>query len=149
MRYISQLFKIASVINIIFTLDMETHALGSWHSIRAFKIFQELVKSESHLTKKICFICLNEDPLKTMKNAFYFILKALFVLKIIKFLLLAFLVRLEQGILYIDTYKTPWLERWSQFQNLWRHNLVNKELQYTYCPIFHQAKATRELNLAR
>ena len=31
--------------------------------------------------KKIVFICFNEIPLKMMKNTFYFILKALFVLK--------------------------------------------------------------------
>ena len=37
-------------------------------------------------TKNICVICLIESPLKMMKNAFYFILKALFVLKIFKFL---------------------------------------------------------------
>ena len=36
-------------------------------------------------SKKNCFICLIEIPLKMMKNAFYFILKALFVLKIFKF----------------------------------------------------------------
>ena len=44
------------------------------------------LKSDSHLSKKICIICLIESPLKVMKNAFYFILKALFVLKIFKFL---------------------------------------------------------------
>ena len=37
-------------------------------------------------TKKICVICLIESPLKMMKNDFYFILKALFVLKLFKFL---------------------------------------------------------------
>ena len=37
-------------------------------------------------SKKICVICLIESPLKMMKNVFYFILKALFVLKIFKFL---------------------------------------------------------------
>ena len=37
-------------------------------------------------SKEICVICLIESPLKMMKNAFYFILKALFVLKIFKFL---------------------------------------------------------------
>ena len=37
-------------------------------------------------SKKICVICLTESPLKMMKNTFYFILKALFVLKIFKFL---------------------------------------------------------------
>ena len=36
--------------------------------------------------KKSCFICFNESPLKVMKNAFHFILKTLFVLKILKFL---------------------------------------------------------------
>ena len=36
--------------------------------------------------KKNCFICFNESPLKMMKNVFYFILKALYVLKIFKFL---------------------------------------------------------------
>ena len=35
------------------------------------------LKSYSHLPKKIIFICFDESPLGTMKNAFYFILKAL------------------------------------------------------------------------
>ena len=46
----------------------------------------ETLKSGSHLPKKFCVICLIESPLKVMKNAFYFILKALFVFKIFKFL---------------------------------------------------------------
>ena len=37
-------------------------------------------------SKKNRFICFNESPLKMMKNALYFILKALFALKIFKFL---------------------------------------------------------------
>ena len=36
--------------------------------------------------KKNCVICLIESPLKIMKHAFYFILKALLVLKIFRFL---------------------------------------------------------------
>ena len=40
--------------------------------------------------KKTCFICFNESPLKMMKNAFWFILKALLVLKIFKSLSLLF-----------------------------------------------------------
>ena len=44
------------------------------------------LKSDSHLPKKICVICLIESPLKMMKNAFYFILKAFFILKIFQFL---------------------------------------------------------------
>ena len=42
--------------------------------------------SDSRLLKKFIFICLNESSLKMMKNAFYFVLKALFVLKLFKFL---------------------------------------------------------------
>ena len=41
---------------------------------------------DSHLEKKFIFICFNDSPPKMMKNAFCFILKALFVLKIFKFL---------------------------------------------------------------
>ena len=37
-------------------------------------------------SEKICVVCLIKSPLKMMKNAFYFILKALFDLKIFKFL---------------------------------------------------------------
>ena len=36
--------------------------------------------------KKKCVICLIGRPLKIMKNVFYFVLKALFVLKIFRFL---------------------------------------------------------------
>ena len=44
------------------------------------------LKSDSHLPKKICVICFIESPLKMIKNTFYFMLKALFVLEIFKFL---------------------------------------------------------------
>ena len=44
------------------------------------------LKSDSHLPRKICIIYFIKRPLKVMKNAFYFISKALFVLKIFKFL---------------------------------------------------------------
>ena len=43
-------------------------------------------KSGSHLASKILFICFDESPLIMMKNAFYLFLKALFILKIFKFL---------------------------------------------------------------
>ena len=52
-------------------------------------------------SKKNCFIYFNESLLKVIKNAFYFILKALFVLKIFSFLYWQF------G----DVVKTAWLER--------------------------------------
>ena len=44
-----------------------------------------LLKSDSH-PLKYCLICFTESPLKKMKNDFYFILKALFNLKLFKFL---------------------------------------------------------------
>ena len=37
-------------------------------------------------SKKIVFICFNESPLKLMKNVFYLLLKALFVIEILKIL---------------------------------------------------------------
>ena len=48
-------------------------------------IISRFLKSGSHLPKKI-FICFNDSPSKMMKNAFYFILKSGFILKIFKFL---------------------------------------------------------------
>ena len=44
------------------------------------------LESNSHLPDKIIHICFKESPLKMMKNAFYFISKALFILKIFNFL---------------------------------------------------------------
>ena len=58
------------------------------------------LKSESHLPKK-CVISLIESLLKLMKNAFYFILKALYVLKIFLFF----------SRLFGHVAKTTWLER--------------------------------------
>ena len=48
--------------------------------------FASFLKSDSHLPKKFIFICFNKSLLKMVKNAFYFILKVLFVFKIFKFL---------------------------------------------------------------
>ena len=50
-----------------------------------YKHVLDYLKSNSQLSKKK-IICFNDSPSKMMKNAFYFILKALFVLKIFKFL---------------------------------------------------------------
>ena len=60
------------------------------------------LKLDSHLPKRFLFICFNESPSKLMKNAFYFILKALFVLEIFKLL----------SWLFVHVEKTAWLERW-------------------------------------
>ena len=66
-------------------------ALSSWSyfmrtSFRLLKSSLRLLKSDSHFPREFLFIFFNESPLKIMKNAFYFILKALFVLRIFRFL---------------------------------------------------------------
>ena len=66
--------------------------------------------------KKIMLFPSMESSLQMMKNAFYFIVKALFVLKIFKFL----------SWLFGHVENKGWLERSDEFQNSWRHNLVNK-----------------------
>ena len=49
-----------------------------------------VLKLDSHLPNKFFLICINYSLSKMMKIAFYFILKALFVLKIFRFLSLPF-----------------------------------------------------------
>ena len=48
--------------------------------------FEDFFKVGLSPSKKFLFICFNESLLKMIKNAFCFILKALFVLKAFKFL---------------------------------------------------------------
>ena len=92
------------------------------------------LKSDSQLPKNFFIICVPENLLKMLKNAFYFILKTLFILKIFKFL----------SWLFGHTEKTVWLERQGfTFQISWCHNLVNKQLQYIYFPISHELKAMK------
>ena len=43
--------------------------------------------------------------------------------------------------------KMVWLERQGWVESLSGHNLVNKQFQYTDCPISHKVKATRQVNL--
>ena len=52
--------------------------------IASFDYFDKSLKSDSHPPKTISFIFFNEGPLKIVKNTFYLILKAVFVLKIFK-----------------------------------------------------------------
>ena len=53
-----------------------------------FIFFHQMIvlKVGLSFSKKTILICFNDSPSKMMKNAFYFMLKALFVLKIFKFL---------------------------------------------------------------
>ena len=51
-----------------------------------YKTWSPLLKLGSHLQKKNFFICFNDSPSIMMKNAFYFVSKALFDLKLFNFL---------------------------------------------------------------
>ena len=51
------------------------------------KLYENQLKSVSHYSPQNCFIYFNEIPLKIMKNAFYFTLKALFFSRYLIFLL--------------------------------------------------------------
>ena len=44
--------------------------------------------------------------------------------------------------------KTGWLERYGWFQNSWRHSLVDKHLQNTYCPISYEVKQPEKETLS-
>ena len=95
------------------------------------------LKSTVICTKK-CFICFNKSPSKKiMKHTFYFTLKVLFLLETCKFL----------SWYFGHIGKTTWLENFGWFQNLWHHNLVNRQLQYTYFLIYHKVNETRQWSL--
>ena len=49
-------------------------------------LIDKLLKAGLSPSKNNCLICFIENPVKVIKNAFYFILDTLFVLKIFKFL---------------------------------------------------------------
>ena len=70
-----------------------------------------------------------------IKNTFYLILKVLFVPKIFKNL----------SWLFGHAEKMALLERYVSYQNLWHHNLVNKQLQYTYWLTSHEIKITAQI----
>ena len=68
-----------------------------------------------------------KSKLSLMENGFYFALRAYLVLKIFKFLSWIIdhvdwlQILFSKFVLFLDLYC---------FQNFWRHNLVNKQLQY-------------------
>ena len=69
-------------------------------TVSMFHTYVLSLKLDSDFPKKFCFICFIESSFKMMKNAFYLILKALLVLKILKFL----------SWLFGHVEKTVWLE---------------------------------------
>ena len=74
-----------------------------WNKYLQSYLFSKILSQSRTFTsqKKFLFICFNDSLSKMMKNSFYFILKALFVFKIFKFL----------SWLFRDVEKTAWLER--------------------------------------
>ena len=76
-------FLLMRVIAIIKTFKKLTF----FNSLESNLLEEVHVKVGLSPSKKVCFItCFNESPLKMMNNAFYFLLQALFVLKIFIFL---------------------------------------------------------------
>ena len=69
------------------------------NEITGFSMIMDLKRTLT--CQKNCIICFIESPLKIMKNAFYFILKTFFVLKIFQFL----------SWLFNHVEKIAWLER--------------------------------------
>ena len=61
-------------------------SIKGWDPLRNYDILILDLKSDSHLPKIFFIICFNDSLSKMMKTVFYFILKALFVLKIFRFL---------------------------------------------------------------
>ena len=78
-----------------------TNKINVWALEKIMLYTSAFLKSDSHVPNSFCVICLIESPLEVMKNAFYFILKALFVFKIFMFL--------SQHFGHVG--ETAWLER--------------------------------------
>ena len=113
-------------------LEFKFFDLNPLQSRMSFKEFLYL-KLDSHLPKKILLICFNDSASKLMKNAFYFILEALFVLKIFNFVLTFWACR-----------KNGLIRKIKLISKSMTSEPGNTELQYTYCSISHKLKATRQ-----
>ena len=86
------------------------------------------LNSDSHIPKSLFLFSLMKGPIKMTKNAFHFVLKALFVLEIFRFLAMS-----RNGLI-----RKLWLI--SKFMT---SQTGEKKLQYTYCPISQEVKATK------
>ena len=87
-------------------------------------------------SKKNSFVYFNESPLKIMINAFYFILKAVFVFKIFKFL---------SWLFWSCKRKRLDKKAWVNFKV---YDLMgNKWLQYIYCPVSQEVKTITQWGL--
>ena len=66
---------------------MNTNGHSSKSVVDNIKLCENQLKSVFHHPPQNCFIYFNENPLKIMKNAFYFTLKAPFFSRYLIFLL--------------------------------------------------------------
>ena len=80
---ISQKTEMLTGTSVLVVLFLKMHGAARTCSNRT-SLYMLKVRLSSF--KKVGFICFIENPLKMMKNSFYFILKASFVLEIFKFL---------------------------------------------------------------
>ena len=105
------------------------------HFLKCCFVCQSPLKSGSHLPKK--FVLFGSmKALYRWREMLLFHRKSFFRSQFILIFVLDFWL-----------YKTTWLEISCWFQNLWLQSLVNKQLQYKYCLISHEVKATRKWNL--
>ena len=80
-------FLLLRLASIILFQDLNNRFLFScFHRIKTENYVGSRIKVGFSPSKKNSVVCFIENPFKMMKNAFYFILKALFVLKIFQFL---------------------------------------------------------------
>ena len=88
------------------------------------------LKFDSHLGER--FALFERKPFTNDEKCFYFILKALFFLKIFTF--------------FSWFFGQKWMDwKIGQLQNLWLHNLIKKH--YIYNPISLEVRATRQWSL--
>ena len=86
--FISRIYKLFEQIHLFYGPTSVFHVMLSFKQIPKFQTEfpKQYLKSDFHLPQKFCFIYFHDSPSKMIKNAFYFILKALFVFNIFKFL---------------------------------------------------------------
>ena len=125
-----------------FTATFVYHGVPKCYLFTAFintafdKFF--LLKSDSHHRPKNVFIFFNDSPSKVMKNAFYFIFKVLFVLKVFKYM----------SWLFGHVEKMAWFRN----KRLISKFVTSQPSQQTitihiYCSISYEVKTTRQSNL--
>ena len=98
----------------------------------------KVFRSDSHLPKKKGFICFNANPLKMMKNVFYFIIKALFVLKIFKFLSYSFVM-----------FKKPRDQKDKVNFKIYDDTACSINYYKTHCPVSQEIKGNQVMKITR